>query len=74
MLDRQAMRLTAVREEGLFGEENYPETGSDSEQEVTDTVGVICDYILQYAETDNWHKVEGCCKVTRLCQEQVGTS
>jgi len=33
MLDRQAMRLTAVREEGLFGEENYPETGSDSEQE-----------------------------------------
>merc|ERR1719186_160880 len=27
------MRLTAVREEGLFGEENYPETGSDSEQE-----------------------------------------
>ena len=30
-MDRQARKLTAVREDGGFGEENFPEAGSDEE-------------------------------------------
>lgn len=32
-MDRQARRVAEVREEGLYGEENYPEdrTGTDKE-------------------------------------------
>ena len=38
-MDRQARKLTSVREDGSFGEENYPEPGSeDEEKEVTDTI------------------------------------
>eukprot|EP00092_Neocalanus_flemingeri_P000026 GFUD01000026.1.p1 GENE.GFUD01000026.1~~GFUD01000026.1.p1 ORF type:complete len:394 (-),score=106.37 GFUD01000026.1:174-1355(-) len=37
LMDRQARKLTMVREEGLFGEENFTEAGSDSdEKEVTE--------------------------------------
>ena len=39
LMDRQARKLTSVREDGSFGEENYPEPGSeDEEKEVTDTI------------------------------------
>ena len=31
LMDRQARKLTAVREDGGFGEENFPEAGSEEE-------------------------------------------
>ena len=38
-MDRQARKLTSVREDGSFGEETYPEPGSEEEEkEVTDTI------------------------------------
>ena len=41
MMDRQARKLTAVREDGSFGEENYPEPGSDEEEKEVTTEHTI---------------------------------
>merc|ERR1712038_1356461 len=32
LMDRQARKLTSVREDGSFGEENYPEPGSEDDE------------------------------------------
>lgn len=40
-MDRQARKLTAVREDGSFGEENYPEPGSDEEEKEVTTEHTI---------------------------------
>ena len=41
-MDRQARKLTSVREDGTYGEENYQEPGSDEEEkEVTSHTIVI---------------------------------
>ena len=38
-MDRQAKKLVAVREDGGYGEENFPETGSDEDdKEVENTI------------------------------------
>ena len=39
LMDRQAKKLVAVREDGGYGEENFPETGSDEDdKEVENTI------------------------------------
>ena len=41
-MDRQAKKLVSVREDGGYGEENFPETASDEEdKEVTQNTIVI---------------------------------
>ena len=41
-MDRQAKKLVSVREDGGYGEENFPETGSDEDdKEVTQNTIVI---------------------------------
>ena len=41
-MDRQARKLTSVREDGTYGEESYQEPGSDEEEkEVTSQTIVI---------------------------------
>jgi len=42
LMDRQARKLTAVREDGAYGEDSFPEPGSDDEdKEVTSNTIVI---------------------------------
>ena len=42
LMDRQARKLTSVREDGTYGEESYPEPGSEEEEkEVTSHTIVI---------------------------------
>ena len=41
-MDRQARKLNSVREDGIYGEETFPEPGSDEEEkEVTEHTIVI---------------------------------
>jgi len=42
LMDRQARKLTAVREDGGFGEENFPEAGSEEETAEAGAAPVRC--------------------------------
>ena len=41
-MDRQARKVAEVREEGLFGEENYAEACTNSDEETVGTGNVKC--------------------------------
>ena len=39
MMDRHVRKVADVREEGLYGEENYPEDSAETDKEVTEGSG-----------------------------------
>jgi len=60
LMDRQARKLTSVREDGGYGEENFPEAASDEEDKEVNINTYVIDATNDWTNEERWSQAETC--------------
>jgi len=58
LMDRQARKLTSVREDGTYGEESYPEPGSEEEEKEVTSHTIVIDATNDWTNEERWGQAE----------------